>query len=413
MNTSLSDLAINGGPKVKNTPFACNRRYGEAELKQVMEVFQNDSLSYWSKFKVKHFCEKVKEYFSCGYCAGGSSGSAVIHAAIAALEIPPGYEVISSPITDMGTFIGVLYQNLVPVFADVHPHTYNITADTIKKQLNDRTRAILVVHLAGNPCEMDEIIELGQQYNIPVIEDCAQAYNSIYKGRKTGTIGAIGCFSLNESKHISCGEGGFAITQSEDLYYKLHNYLDKYYDRFQRSCRMHRLAPCYRLSELQYAVASAQIDKIENITTARNRLSRLLTARMRHNPTISVPEEFPHNQSSFWFYMFRIIPEKINCTLADFVKALNAEGIPATAGYISKAIYLEKLFADKEFFPGGIWPAEVVSGRKYIYKQGLCPVAEEVLSTAVVIPIKEYFSELDIEDIAEAINKVTDAYNKE
>lgn len=413
MKTDLKDLAINGGSKVKNTPFACGARYGETEKKQVREVFENGRLSYWSKFKGNSFCERVKEYFDCKYCAGGSSGSAVIHAAVAALEIPPGYEIITSPITDAGTVIGILYQNLIPIFADVDPHTYNITAESIKSKITDRTRGIMVVHLAGNPCEMDEIMELGRQYNIPVIEDAAQAYNGIYKGKKVGTIGDIGCFSLNESKHISCGDGGFAITNDEKLYYNLHNYLDKYYDRFQRGCKMHKLAPCYRLSELQYAVALAQMDRIDQITAIRNNYGTLLTNKIKHNRSIIVPEIYPHSQSSYWFYMFRIIPERINCALIDFVKALNAEGIPAGAGYIPNPIYMEKMFTEKAFFPGGIWPAEIVSGKEYSYEQGLCPIAEDVLSTAVRIPISEFFEKQDIEDIALAINKVADAYKKE
>jgi dTDP-4-amino-4,6-dideoxygalactose transaminase len=294
----------------------------------------------------------------------------------------------------------------------VDPHTYNITAETIKSRITDRTRGIIVVHLAGNPCEMDEIMELSRQYNIPVIEDCAQAYNSIYKGKKVGTIGDIGCFSLNESKHISCGDGGFAITNSEELYYNLHNYLDKYYDRFQRGCKMHKLGPCYRLSELQYAVALAQMDKIEHITNTRRNYGILLTNKIRHNRSITVPQIYSHNQSSYWFYMFRVIPERINCSLIYFVEALNAEGIPAMAGYIPRPIYMEKMFTEKDFFPGGIWPAEIVSGGKYSYEEGLCPVAEDVLSTAVRIPMSEFFTAQDMEDIASAINKIANAYEK-
>lgn len=410
MQAALKDLAFNGGDKVKNTPFSTGKRYDDSEKKQVMDVFEKGNLSYWCGNKVGSFRERVKEYFSCKYCAGGSSGSAVIHAATAALEIPPGYEVITSPITDVGTLIGILYQNIIPVFADVDPRTYNITAETIKSRITDRTKAIIVVHLAGNPCEMDEIMELAGQHNIPVIEDCAQAYNGIYKGRKVGTIGDIGCFSLNESKHISCGDGGFAITDDEELFYRIHNYLDKYYDRFQRGDRMFRLAPCYRLSELQYAVALAQIDKIDHITSIRSEYASFLTSQIKHNEALVAPYVQSHSRSSFWFYMFRIIPDMISCSIPEFVKALNAEGIPAVSGYIPRPIYMEKMFTEKDFFPGNIWPAEIVSGRKYIYEKGLCPVAEEVLSTAVRVPVNEFYSKQDMEDIGNAINKVLKAY---
>jgi dTDP-4-amino-4,6-dideoxygalactose transaminase len=164
------------------------------------------------------------------------------------------------------------------------------------------------------------------------------------------------------------------------------------------------------LSELQYAVALAQMDKVDSITAARRKLAAALTKKIECNEAIIVPEIHPHSQSSFWFYMFRVKPERINCTLAEFVDALKAEGIPAMAGYIPRPVYQEKMFAEKAFFPGGIWPAEIISGRKYVYEKGLCPVAEEVLSTSVRVPVSEFFSEQDMDDMAEAINKVLAAY---
>lgn len=397
---------------MKNTPFGSGQRYGEAERREVAAVFDHGSLIYWSKFKVKEFCEKATAYFGRRYCAGGSSGSAALHAAIGALEIPPGYEVITSPITDMGSLIGILYQNLIPVFADVDPRTYNITADSIRRVMTDRTRAIMAVHLAGNPCEMDEIMKLAAERNIPVIEDCAQAYDALYRGRKVGAIGDIGCFSLNESKHISCGDGGFALTDSEHYYNLIHNYLDKYYDRLGKGNRLEHVAPCYRLSELQYAVAIAQLGKLENIISARRKLAAILQRELAGVPGLWLPEVKPGNQSSWWFYMFRLDGSVLDCDGPAFAAALNAEKIPAMAGYIPRPIYREKLFAEKSFFPGNIWPAEVVSGRKYEYPAGLCPVAEEVLHTAIRLPVNEFFTENDMLETATEIRRIAQRFAK-
>jgi perosamine synthetase len=406
-------LALNGGPKTRNNPFPSLIRYGQAETDALRDVVESGNMSYWSKNKCIEFAKKAKKFFGSQYCAGGSSGSAVIHAAIGALEIPPGYEVITSSITDMGTLIGILYQNLIPVFADVDPYSYNLTADTIRQVITDRTRAIIPVHLAGNPCEMDEIMELAAEYGIPVIEDCAQAYNAIYKNRIAGSIGNIGCFSLNESKHISSGDGGFAITDNEELFFGIHNYLDKYYDRFGRGVRMDRLAPCYRLSELQYAVASVQLDKVKSLTAIRNSHGKLLTALIGGNDCLFPQQVAEHSRSSYWFYMFRLNPEKLYCTPEQFVEALRAEGIACSKGYLPRPLYLEKMFTEKNFFPGGIWPAEVVSSREYSYYQGLCPNAEKILTDSVRLTLNEAFSTDDIKDIAEAVNKVCAAFTGE
>ncbi len=401
-----STLAIDGGPSSKTTPFGSGERYGEPEMAELRDVFAHGSLIYWGGYKVGQFCETVKAYFHTGYCAGGSSGSAALHAAIAACEIEPGCEVVTAPITDMGSLIGILYQNLIPVFADVDPHTYNITAESIEKVLTPRTRAIVVVHLAGNPCDLKPILELARRHKLAVIEDCAQAYGALYDGKYVGTWGDIGAFSLNESKHLSCGDGGFIITDDAELYGRCHNYLDKYYDRLGRGDRLTRLAPCYRASEMQYAVAKAQFARLDELLARRRKFADLLSAGLDGIADLALPRVLPGAVSSWWFYMFRLTPGAFRGDGTEFARALNAEGIPAQAGYIRRPIYLEKLFTEKSFFPGNIWPAEVVSGQSYHYAEGLCPVAEEVLKTAVRLPVSEFFSEEDAHDLIRAVHKV-------
>ena len=402
-------LALNGGTPVKTGRYGTGVRYTEPERQEVLESLDSGRISYWSKNKVNKFCSTVTEYFDIPYCAGCSSGSAALHAAVGALEIEPGYEVITSPITDMGTLIGILYQNLIPVFADVDPHTYNITAESIAKVITPRTRGIIVVHLAGNPCDMEPIMELSRARGIPVIEDCAQCYGALYKGRKAGTIGDIGAFSLNESKHLSSGEGGFCITANEKYYVLCHNYMDKYYDRLNRGGRLSRLAPCYRLSELQYAVATAQFGKLDSIIAARRAYAAKINDGLKDISGIVLPEIVPGAESAWWFYMFRLEPGKFKGEAKAFAEAMCAEGAAASAGYIPRPIYQEELFAKKSFFPGNVWPAEIISGQKYSYTPGLCPVAEEVLQTAIRMPVSEFYSNTDAEDTIKAVRKVAAA----
>jgi len=357
--------------------------------------------------------KKVRNYFDVSYATTASSGTASIHCAVGALELKPGSEVITSPITDMGTVIGVLYQTLIPVFADVDPHSYNITAETIKERITENTRAIIVVHLAGNPAEMDEILELADKHNLIVIEDCAQSYGGVYKGKKVGTMGNIGCYSLNAYKHISAGDGGFCITNDKELYEKMHNFADKYYDRHGKGVRLSQLAPNYRITELQSAVALAQFKKLPQIVKQRKILGNAFNKGLEELDIPVLPHKVgKENECSYWFTMVRI-RDKFPSTRNQYANALKYEKVSASAGYISKPLYMESVFAKKNFFPGEIWPAEVVAGREYEYKEGDCPVAEKVLKTAIRIPINEAMSDNDVQKMIQGFKRAYEGLNKE
>ncbi|MHA1338724.1 MAG: DegT/DnrJ/EryC1/StrS family aminotransferase [Promethearchaeota archaeon] len=386
-------------------------KYGKLEKKYLNEVIDSGHLFYVKGKMTEKLLKTVRKYFNIKYVAAMSSGTAAIHCAIAALQIPPGNEVITTPITDMGTLIGLLYQNLIPVFADVDSNTYNITAESIKKTITDKTKAIIVVHLAGNPAEMDEIMELAQERGIFVIEDCAQAYGAKYKGKLVGTIGDIGCYSLNAYKHISAGDGGFIITNNEDLGILAENYADKFYDRNNKCGRLSALAPNYRITELQSAVALAQFSKLEDITLKRHQLGNLFNKEISDLEGIYPHKVHNYNYSTYWFTMFRIDPNILNCDRDKFVKSLHLSGFSqASAGYIPKPIYLESVFVNKSFFPKNIWPAEIISGKKYEYTKGLCPNAEHVLNTAIRVPIDEFMNEKTIIKRTQIIKKVYSKY---
>ena len=181
-------LALFGGEKTKTTPFGTRMRFGKEELKELQEALEQNTLFYWGGEKVKTFAKKFADMYSMPYCATTSSGTAAIHTALGAAGVSEGDEVITSPITDMGTVIGILMQNAIPVFADLDENSYNMTAETISEKISDKTRAIVVVHLAGSPADMDPIMTLAREKGIKVIEDCAQSYLSSYKGKLCGTI---------------------------------------------------------------------------------------------------------------------------------------------------------------------------------------------------------------------------------
>ena len=188
----MSKLALLGGEKTKKTPYGSGKRFGDEELRYLKEALDQNTLFYWSGNKARQFCERFSDMYGMKHCVTTSSGTASIHVALGALGITAGDEVITSPVTDMGSIIGILYQNAIPIFADLDPHTYNLDPKSVEEKITDKTKAIVVVHLAGNAADMDAIMDIARKHNVRVIEDCAQSYLTYYKGKLVGTIGDIG-----------------------------------------------------------------------------------------------------------------------------------------------------------------------------------------------------------------------------
>jgi perosamine synthetase len=407
----MGKLAIHGGSKVKTTPFGSGKRFGLEEAKELLEALEQNTLFYHSGNKVKTFLENFNEIYGLEYSVAASSGTAAIHVALGAAGISVGDEVITSPITDQGTLIGILYQNAIPIFADLDPLTYNMDPSSIEKCITKRTKAILVVHLAGNPADMDSIMQIAKQYDLKVIEDCAQSYLTRYKGRLVGTIGDYGCFSTNDYKHISTGDGGIVTINSgnEEDYRITHAFADKNYQRLGGEVQrdLSYLAPNYRMTELQGAVGIGQLKKLPDICKKRTEYGMKLTAGIDKLDGIFSHKVFDYNQCTYWFYMFRIDEAQFSCTRNEFAEALREEGIPASSGYIPEVVYLSGMFQNKQAYLSSRFPFELSD---VSYEKGLCPVAEDILKTAIRLPINEFFTEEDIEDMVKGINKVANYY---
>ncbi len=316
----------------------------------------------------------------------------------------------------MGSVIGILYQNAIPIFADLDPHTYNMDPASIEARITDKTKAIVVVHLAGGPADMDPIMAIARKHNVKVIEDCAQSYQCRYKGRLAGTIGDIGCFSVNDFKHISAGDGGMVVTNDEDLYLKAMRFADKNYDRLATSPSAGRkipfLAPNYRMSELVGAVGLAQLDRLNWICDKRHQFGDKLTAGIKDLPGITPHVVLDGCESSYWFYMLRVDEKKAGVNRDTFSEALNAEGIPCSAGYIPTCVYEYDLFQNKNAFDGTHVPFDSpYYGKEVDYHKGLCPVAEEILETAVRLNVNEFYTDQDLADTIAAIRKVANYYS--
>ncbi len=193
------------------------RTLGADEIALITEAIQSGTLTSTKGQFTKELENRFAQRIGASHAHAASSGTAAIHTAIAAIDPEPGDEIVTTSITDMGALTPILYQGAIPVFADVDPATCNVTAETIEKVLSPRTRAIIVTHLFGNPCRMNQIMELARARGIPVIEDCAQAFLAKCGDQYIGTIGDIGCFSLQQGKHITTGEGGLVTSNNPDL----------------------------------------------------------------------------------------------------------------------------------------------------------------------------------------------------
>jgi perosamine synthetase len=406
MDHNAERLALEGGPKAKTTPYAAPpNRYGEEEMAELRDALAQGTLFYAQGKKVQQFEAAFAERYGVPHCVAASSCTGAIHAAVAAVGVGPGDEVITAPITDMGTLSGLMFQGGIPVFADLDPHTYHMTPESAAACLSPRTKAILAVHLAGNPCDSPGIAEVARKAGVAFLEDCAQSYLAALDGQLAGTFGDIGCFSLNEFKHISCGDGGMCLTRDPGLARRIRMATDKAYSREPGASRFPEfLATNYRMTELQGAVALAQLRKLDAICAARHAHGERLTALLHGAPGIHPPRVPPGGYATYWFYLFRVDEEALGVSTDQFAEALRAEGVPAGAHYIGKCVYEYPALGVGRWALGSQSPYDPTTQRP------CCPNAEAILRTGIIVPIHQAYTETDIEETAAAIRKVACHY---
>jgi dTDP-4-amino-4,6-dideoxygalactose transaminase len=403
-----SQLAIDGGPKAVGEAATPVARWGDPEREQLSAALEQDSLLYWKGPQTKLFTERFRKVCPLKDVMTCSSGTAALHIAVSAAGIGPGDEVITAPITDIGTVIGVLYQQGVPVFADLGATTYNLDPADVERRITPKTKAVIAVHLAGNPCRMDELKSIADKHNLVLIEDCAQAWGAKYRGRPVGTIGHIACFSLQQSKQITCGDGGVVASSDERFGPLLQRLGDKGSNRAKPGL-LELFATNYRMSELQAGFAAAQLDRLEKIASKRAFLGAILGDKLRDAPGIDRHAIDAGDRATYWFYMFRLRPKGVMCDRAQFVKALLAEGVPASAGYITVPLYGNPVFQKHGFFAGR-WPVKELGLTTMDYTKTSCPEAEAILETGIRIVLHEGMNETFIASVGDGIRKVAERY---
>lgn len=339
----------------------------------------------------------VKHAYAC------ASGTAAIHCAVAAIDPEPGDEIITTPITDMGALAPILYQGAIPVFADVDPLTYNVTPQSVAARISPRTKAIIVTHLFGNPCAIDEIVDLAQKHGIPVIEDCAQAFLATYNGAYVGTRGAVGCFSLQQGKHVTTGEGGLVVTNDDALARRIYLFINKAWGYGDEHPDHYFLALNYRMSELAGSVAVAQLAKLPDAVMRRRVLAKRLTQRLAAVSEILTPVVLPHAEHSYWKYCVRAADELPPEAVLDMAALVKERGVLAMPRYIQKPAFMCEVFQKRRTFGSSGYPFTLARAQALDYQPRAYPGTMRALERVLVVPWNDRYTDDDVEYIADAL----------
>ncbi|MBI4623746.1 MAG: DegT/DnrJ/EryC1/StrS family aminotransferase [Verrucomicrobia bacterium] len=424
-STALPKLARDGGPKaVRNQPKA-KPKWGERDRRQVMEALAQPSLQFWlggrtvPNVQTALLIDRFKQYSSLKYVATCSSGTAALHVAVAAAGIGVGDEVITTPIQDMGGVSCILFQQGVPVFADLEATTYNLDVRSVKQCITARTKAIIVVHMAGNPCDLAPLKALADKHRLILIEDCAIAWGTKYRGSVAGCWGHVACFSMANGKQIDTGEGGVVASSDPQIGPELRKFTDKGYERdnpasikeiSRRGSLAHDwmgkvMATNYRMTELQAALAVGQIERIEEVAAKLDPLGRMLIEEISGLPGIQPPSVRQSDRCSFSLFYFRLRMDEIRCSRQEFVETLRAEGVPCAGDWMPMPLYKLRYFQTHSFFAGR-WPVKELGLTKMDYTRVKCPEAEAILDTGVFFKLTESMDAPFIHEVGAAIRKV-------
>ena len=382
---------------------ASGRTLGQEEIDMVSKAILSGTLTSTKGEYTKSLESKFADTVGAKFCYATSSGTSALHVAYSCFNLEPGDEVITTSITDMGALSPILFQGGIPVFADVDPRTYNVTAETIAARITPRTKGIIVTHLFGIPCEMNEIMGLAREHHLIVVEDCAQAFLGEYKGSQVGTIGDIGCFSMQQGKHITTGEGGLVVTNNPEHARQCFLFINKAWGYGDEKPDHYFNALNYRMCELQGAVALAQLDKLRDVVDSRRASAAKLTSMISDIPGISTPAIENYSRHSYWKYCLHIDTEKYPDGAPQMGKLLRECGIFSAPRYIQKPAFRCQVFADQVTLGTSRFPFNLASEEAVDYSDELFPGTLEALQGVLVLPWNEKYTDEHIDYIAGAI----------
>lgn len=412
----MANLALLGGVPVRQKAFPRHPVMGDEEKAAVMEVIERGELSTFiaapGKYflggrNIKEFERRFAEYHGVKFAVAFNSATAALHAAVVAVGVRPGEEVIVPPYSFTSTATCALMHNAVPVFADVQEDIYCLDPAAVARVISPLSKALITVHLFGHPADMDGLMAVAREYNLKVIEDCAQAPAARYKKRLVGTIGDCGVFSFTESKHITTGEGGMLITDDlaiAEAARMVRNHGEALWEgQTNRTYTATILGWNYRMTEIEAALGIVQLGRLDALNDVRLKLCDYLTDKLMEVAEVTVPTVYAECRHVYYIYALKYNEQQAGIPRALFVKALNAEGIPFSAGYV-RPLYRNPIYHENK--PFALWYYQGTAR----YDDGICPVAERLHERDLILTqIARPPATLDdMDDVVCAIRKVLD-----
>jgi UDP-4-amino-4,6-dideoxy-N-acetyl-beta-L-altrosamine transaminase len=370
----------------------------EDEINEVIDTLRSDWITTGPKtFK---FEDLFKEYVGSNYAIGVNSCTAALQLALAAIDIDTGDEVITTPLTFAATTEVILHQNAEPVLVDIEKDSYNIDPNKIEEKITEKTKAIIPVHYAGNPCKMDEIMDIADDHDLYVIEDAAHAIGSEYKNTKIGCISDITCFSFYATKNITTGEGGMITTNDETLEEKmrilsLHGISKDAWNRYSATGSWYYeiLYPGFKcnMDDIQASIGIHQLKKIDEMQIRRFEIAEMYNDAFNSLEQIIVPPIEKNSIHAWHLYPIQIRTEHLKINRNEFIEALKAENIGTSVHFIP--IHMHPYYK-----------------KKFGFKKGDFPNTESFFEKEISIPLYPRMTDEDVEDVISAINKIINSY---
>lgn len=420
-------LAIEGGSKAVKNKLVGWPNFDDKAIQAVVEVLKSGKVNYWTGPRGMEFEKKFAEWQGSKYAISVATGTAALHVAISSLGIGPGDEVIVPSYTFIATSFSVVQAGAIPRFADVNIEDHCISVESAAKLVNERTKAVIPVHLYGNVCDMDPLMDFAKKHNLYVIEDNAEAFGGEYKGKKTGTIGHVATCSFCQNKTFTTGgEGGMVITDDEELAWTARSFRDHGYDVKERLnlLEMEQKLPYihnmigwnYRMTEMQSAIGLAELERIDTWNfPMRRRNAKIIIDRLKQYPQVKhFPIDTPERRNGWYVMAFSLDIENMKCNIRQFVNAVVAEGAPCWKVFWPQC-HTEKAFTEKRAFGRSGFPFtsnEYTDPTSVDYSKVEVPNArwhEEHTFTCFAFPT---CSEEDMHQIADALEKVIKTYSK-
>lgn len=420
MNAKSSDkLALLGGLKTIQHEFKQYNSLGTEEIEAARNVVESGVLSqfigewhedFYGGPKVREFETQSAKYFGVKHAVTVNSWTSGLVAAIGAIGIEPGDEVIVTTWTMCASATAILHWNAIPVFADIDPQTFNVDPKSIEANITPNTKAIMAVDIFGQSADMDEIMEIAKKHGLKVISDTAQSPGALYKGKYAGTLADVGGYSLNYHKHIHTGEGGILVTNDDVIAERLRlirNHAEAVVEGKGISNLSNMLGHNFRLGEIECAIGIEQLKKLKGLIESRQLLASRLTAGLKDLYGLTTPQVKEDRTHVYYVYPLILDLEKVGVNRESIHEALKAEGVPVSKSYQNihlLPMYQEKIAYGSKGFP---WTSEVCN-RNVNYHKGICPVAENLNDfTYMGMGLCSYdLSDEDIDMIIKSFHKV-------